>query len=328
MLGKLGTQLGLVAVMGAAACGVEGDAATTEEDSFRVNWVYTTGWGCRTCGYKNSPLLGQHSLGEFTLSGGGSEFSLVSIEDLAGDRHDVKVVEHRIVASTKFGLKEGNDLLGWSLIFEYDGKETPVEIYAYAKHPDWAAGNAIDTYGLLHHVGPNGADAPPTNLCPDISLEETAVIFIEGERFDSSSTTLIPGQSGFVTAACRGHALMKMKFTGHDPNDAYGSSPEQRQASLKMFTADYCGNGQSFTTIGQALDWIDDLGNFGGGWGPGISGDLEARWDQDRAVCLNEPRNTNYDRDQVIKECGFDIPKCDGDPMDLGGAQWASYIVP
>jgi ADYC domain len=42
-----------------------------------------------------------------------------------------------------------------------------------------------------------------------------------------------------------------------DGHIAYPTTTAQRQAMLKMLTADYCGTGRSFTVDGQALKYGD-----------------------------------------------------------------------
>ncbi|MEM6989960.1 MAG: ADYC domain-containing protein [Myxococcota bacterium] len=318
-----GVKFGLAAVIASAACDVPQEPIETEERGY----VIYNGWGCRTCGYKNSPSLGAHAIADFTLGQqGGPGMALVSIEDTGGSRYDVTIEAEGILALTSKGIRSGTSIVGWSLIFERpSGGEIPVVIELYEEHPDWVAGDPIPTYGLSYLAGPTG-EGVPASVCEDTSLENTSVVFLVGERYDQTTKTVIPGQSDYVSAACRDHALMKLKFTGHDPTDAYGSSPEERQAGLKMFTADYCGTGESFTKFGVDLDWQDRIGNFPGGWGLGLN-TLEARWDEDGARCLGTPRYAN--RDHVLDRCelaGVELEACGGDPLDLDGFAWGSYL--
>jgi hypothetical protein len=58
------------------------------------------------------------------------------------------------------------------------------------------------------------------------------------------------------------------------------------QAALKMLSADYCGNGTPFTVTGEPLVWRSLSGmDFNT-----TPTDLEARWDQNGARCLDVPR--------------------------------------
>jgi hypothetical protein len=71
----------------------------------------------------------------------------------------------------------------------------------------------------------------------------------------------------------------------------------QRQAMLKMFAADYCGNGHAFTVDGQPLVYGD-----ASAWYPltpttdridpptGYIGTIESLWDEHGALCIDTPR--------------------------------------
>ncbi len=330
---KVGFCSVVVAGIVATGCDAMDDGRADPDDATARQAVAFNppGWGCRTCTYSNSPVLGDEEIGVFSQGAAWAGYTLAgAIEPNTGLLHDVAVVGQALeVYHANGDVLRGNALVGYKLLFKQGKNAFEATIYAYEAHEDWAAGHSIDTYGIFHEVPPGGVgDLPPTNLCPGMNLDETSIVFIEGERYDAQTKTVMPNEPNFVTAACRGHAIAKMKLMGYDPNDAYGSTPPQRQATLKMLTADYCGTGQSFTTIGQPLDWSDAMGNFPGGWGPGYLQDIEARWDDEGALCLAEPRNSAYDHRAVETECGFDIPECEGDPTDLEGAEWASYLVP
>ncbi|MCA9652173.1 MAG: hypothetical protein KC501_19825 [Myxococcales bacterium] len=279
-------------------------------------------WGCRDCGYKNSPTNGLHELGSFVVDKGlyGSGLAMTAAEDPAGNRFPVLVDGHAIVAETPSGAVMGAGLDGWSLVFEDpSGYELRVVVTAFAYHPDWVLGDPIPTYGLSYH-DPKDPDAPLANVCPGRVPDETSVVLVADELYDEATKTVQPEQYGWVTMACGGHAVAKLKFLGHDPNDGYGSSWEQRQAALKMITADYCGTGQSFTQLGQPLMWVDELDNFPASALPYL-GQVEARWSEEGALCLDEPRLVS--RADVEDVCS--IPTCDGD-TDLGGARWLTLL--
>ena len=58
-----------------------------------------------------------------------------------------------------------------------------------------------------------------------------------------------------------------------------------------MYTADYCGDGTSFTIFGENLGWKDNHGWFSYYY-PLPSLTLEARWGPDGPICLESPRLT------------------------------------
>lgn len=76
------------------------------------------------------------------------------------------------------------------------------------------------------------------------SLDDDNVTLIGGETYDPVSKT-VQSRPGFVTLACAGEAVAKMKMFNFGPNDLVNGQRaatwQERQATLKMLTADYCG---------------------------------------------------------------------------------------
>jgi hypothetical protein len=278
-------------------------------------------WGCRTCGYTNSPFLGQLPLDRFTVAGGpfSSQLELSAALDPTGQSYPVKVDAGQFVAHGPTGLVQGAGLVGWSLVFTDEHGEQRVTITAFAVHPDWVGGDPIFTYGLAH-ADPLSPDGTYVNVCPGLSPDETTVVLLNDELYDMATKEVTPDQWGWVTMACRGHALAKLALLGYGRYDAYQSTPPQRQAALKAITADYCGDGTSFTVVGQPLEWADELGNFRVS---DLSPDsvVEARWSEDGAVCLNAPRLVP--RAEVEAQCS--LPWCDDD-LELDGARWLTAL--
>lgn len=278
-----------------------------------------TGWGCRTCGFSNSPLLGQFDLGEFVMGApapaGG--FRLIGIEDPGGTMRTVVIDKNAFVGKNGNGNVTGAQLVGWSLVFEDDTKaQFDVEIAAYAAPASWASGTAVATYTLLY-MDPNNGDNP-TDLCPGLG-DGTSVTLLGGETYDFATKSVEPNKTGWTTIACRGHALAKLRMLGYAPNDGQGSTWTQRQATLKMLTADYCGTGQSFTVVGQPLDWADSRGSFA--LATMDPSRLEAKWNDKGATCLDKPRHAL--RTDVDLACA--VPLCNGD-FTFGGKVWISTL--
>jgi hypothetical protein len=123
------------------------------------------------------------------------------------------------------------------------------------------------------------------------------------------------GDSWF-NLACAGSAMAKMHLLRHTQPGSLvpvtGAPPvpladpstlPERQAMLKMLTADYCGDGRSFTRTGQPLRYMDRRH-----WYPGVPfsldpaafeiGSIEAIWGASGAVCLSQPRLAAMDEIQ------------------------------
>ena len=316
-MSMLGSAAGLATIL--AACDPQPRPDEPLETSFRGGG----GWGCQTCGYSNSPFFGTLPIDRLRTGTnkdqGSTDLRLVALQSPAGVQHPARVEVQELVADTPAGPVQRGSLQGWSLVLDDGASQHLVAISTYEEHPDWVTGQLIPAYGLAYH-DPVDPDHPLVNVCPGIGPDETSVVLITDELYDVTTKEVLPDQPGWVTLACRGHALMKLKFLGHDPHDDYGSNWKQRQAALKMVTADYCGQGHSFTAVGQPLAWVDELGNFPEEALPSILG-VEAKWTAYGAVCLDEPRLVP--RAEVEAQCS--IPTCNGD-MGHEGVQWVSVL--
>jgi hypothetical protein len=165
----------------------------------------------------------------------------------------------------------------------------------------------------------------------------------EGDRFDLATMTTAPvADPAWFNIGCAGHTLAKLHLTRNtlasnaappspspSPTPSHAPTHEERQATLKMLVADYCGDGEPFTVAGQLLVWRGGLVDY---FAPAAT--LEARWDEHGAVCLDTPRMAN----PTTQEGADEFPKiwaaieerCDKakipppcanpDPDDLAGA--------
>jgi hypothetical protein len=144
---------------------------------------------------------------------------------------------------------------------------------------------SVRTYALTY--APAGASASQP-LCTAGANE--AILF-QGDRYDSQRKTIVATGAaavGWVNIACAGTSLAKLYLTRHtQASQQILTTSGERQSMLKMFTADVCGDGTSFTVPGQPLLWADAKGitKFAG---PAAS--IEAIWNESGAVCLDTPR--------------------------------------
>jgi hypothetical protein len=187
---------------------------------------------------------------------------------------------------------------------------------------------------------------PPAGEAIPAGLEHDALVF-EGDEYDATTktvtdTTTTTGEpSSIFNLACAGTAPAKMHLMRHtaaggwtadgrvgsDGKPPYYTTVEERRAMLKMFTADYCGAGHSFTVDGQDLHygdanhWYPETPSLdhSGGVIPSGTGSIEALWDDHGAVCLDEPRPARIPPD--ARSMGGDPVKravvmaaCDGTP--------------
>lgn len=307
----------VLALLGCAACDVD----DTADERAGTTPTTTGGWGCKGCGFTNSAYLGTFPLESFALgvTPRTGEARLVGIVDPAGVQRSVGLDDDAFTATKNNTVYKGGQLIGWTLLFDLGApKLAEVKIQGHANHPDWVTGAPVDTYALAY-LDRSSGEVVPLEVCPGLGFEETSIVLLPGETYDMNGVTVTPAQSGHTTLACRGHALAKMKLMGYGPTDGYGSGWEQRQGTLKMLTADYCGKGHSFTVVGTPLQWADDLGNFPllGNESPA---QLEAKWDHKGALCLDTPRLVK--RSEVEGLCT--LPRCNGDYASFGGGNWIS----
>jgi hypothetical protein len=151
-------------------------------------------------------------------------------------------------------------------------------------------------------------DHPTTNLCSNraelerqlatdpegaqqelLGLTTAEAVVYEGDRVDADKLTMAPAADDhWFNFGCAGHTLAKLRFTHNTVHSQAPKLPDawqQRQATLKLLTADYCDAGVPFTVAGQPLSWQGDAVTY---WGQPRS--LEARWNERGATCVNEPR--------------------------------------
>ena len=168
-----------------------------------------------------------------------------------------------------------------------------------------------------------------TPICmPDRPLEkvwgpvEHDAIAFTGDRYDPQSKKVVDAEPGtpWFNLACAGTATAKMHLVRHtnagawtaetwhtgadvlDPGAPFRTDVGQRQAMLKMYTADYCGDGLAFTVDGQPLLYDDEkhwyappagvprLTEAGDGTLSPTGAAVEALWTPDGAACVSALR--------------------------------------
>lgn len=167
---------------------------------------------------------------------------------------------------------------------------------------------------------------------PDVGApagESWAVVF-SGDRYDRDRKRVLPSESTRFHIACEDSASAKMLLYRH--TEAGSVAPAQavtlaqRQTLLKLLTGDHCGDGRSFTTAGQLLDFAVANDSWKGIPGRGrIDLDrTEAIWGPEGAVCLNEPRAGT--RDAIAAHCatlGKVLPRCT--PAQTQWEDWKAF---
>jgi hypothetical protein len=188
-----------------------------------------------------------------------------------------------------------------------------LEITDYAVMPSWAANGAMVTAYRAQYLGPMEV---PQDLCPSYGGDDDQwFTLVPGETYEQGIVTAAPRS---VTIACVGEAVAKMKLMDFHPQGLRGASASDRQATLRMITADYCGTGQSFTETGTPVAWRDVQGLVKPPHGENV---MEALWDEHGAICLSTPRLA--ETSEVAAVCS--IPTCEGESFN-DGAVWRTML--
>lgn len=303
-------------------------ACTDETTDPGANEFRTTGFSCTNCGF-NSPDVNDFPIPELHVDAVPNEagVQLLGILDPNDKLFRVAIVddefhafdnEHNLVAS-------GEDVVGWRLQVKLpNDDENFIWINAIdAGIPSWATGAKPITGYALAYFDTQAAEWH--NVCPESGTDTTdiAATLIGDELYDRAAKTVAPDQTGWFTIACRDEAVYKMKLMNYGPNDDFTgngdpATVDQRQATIKMITADYCGDGTSYTAQGTPLLWQN-----AGGWvdiyplGQNPAPLIEAEWTSSGATCLSNPRHVD------IAEVACALPAC---PTNNQPHEWTTWL--
>lgn len=262
-----------------------------------------------TCG-SNSPKIETQGFHELNLKGvpNAQQMTLTGAT-LNGLPVNVSVQNGQLlVPGGKARLPmQGAQLIG--LVLHLDAKikdesrRFELEIVRYRDLPypvpvpseDWTGAyivEYIDTDGARRNLcAPRGGGSADLPYDEAFGQRPTEAVFFEGDRVNTEQMTIDPRvNNDWFNIGCAGHTLAKLHLTRNSTASLaaqHGHAHPDRQATLKMLVADYCGTGKPFTVAGQPLSWSDDAGVMAF-YGRPIS--LEARWTMDGAACLDEPR--------------------------------------
>ena len=217
----------------------------------------------------------------------------------------------------------GHKLIGATILVKKPGLLSlplPITIVNYQEVDAWAAGaGKVPAYAMLYLDLDSLLGV--RNVCNGDLLDvlATAATVIGGETYDLDDKTVRPNRDRWLTIACAGSAAAKMRLMNYGPHgdfDGAGhpASAAQRQATLKMITADYCGDGDSYTQNHTALRWENSSGTV---VSPGPWGLPEAIWGPGGALCLDATRLADAD-----VACA--LPACDEFSLDDG--EWATFL--
>jgi hypothetical protein len=199
----------------------------------------------------------------------------------------------------------GSELVGLELeLRDAAGRRSAVQIAGIDETTYWAGpADTLPTYRLTFT---STTHAVPQPLC---TAGENEAFLFGGDRYDADRKTVTatgPATADWFNIACAGTALAKLHLTRHtEASQVVKTTAVERQAMLKMFTADICGDGTAFTVHGEPLLWADanQLTSFAT-----RPASLEAVWTDRGAVCLDAPRRPELGA-AIAARCG-PLPRC------------------
>lgn len=270
------------------------------------------------CGFNAAEVNG-HSLAELNLDGvanadGARIVGFVPPPLRFGYVLDVDGDE--LVARKGGQVLRGAQMIGAILLVRLPGGLTiPVTILGQEKVDSWAAGRPpITAYALVYPEPQELLGVK--NVCTGSLLDPLANVatVLGGERYDQATKTVVSSPR-WLTLACAGSAAAKLALLGYGPQSS-ATTVDQRQATLKMITADYCGDGESGTANGTPIQWENHDGSVSLGAGE-APGPVEAVWTEDGALCLEATRLAGF-------EAGCELPACAG--LDLDDGEWRTRV--
>ncbi|MCA9659788.1 MAG: hypothetical protein KC486_15705 [Myxococcales bacterium] len=270
------------------------------------------GWGCSYCGATlgNSPIVNGADLSDVHLDAANTAGIKVRLGtgplpnaysfalDVDVDTETFRALDP---GDPDVVLFEGADFVGAKIALEMPnggGTVTLVITDFDEEVESWAAGGKP----LVAYKAEYMSGGVYKSLCPSTSPENQWFTLIAGEIYDRNNHLITPS-SRSVSLACVGEAAAKMKLMDFHPQGNRGASVDERTATLRMITGDYCGDGTSYTATGVPVAWRDAEGLIEP---PTEENYLEAMWTKDGARCLDTPRLV--DRDTI--HCS--IPECEG----------------
>jgi hypothetical protein len=282
---------------------------TRTVETLVVGLALTLGSGTVTAQGRVTQTTTTRSFHELNLHGlpNAAGFAVIGVR-LGNEAYDLEVKGSTVTAHPRTGSgarPTGTALVGLVIdMRDTTGASYALRFAAAGATAYWAG--SLETVATYAFTYTSAAQQEPKPLCT-AGLNE-AIVFT-GDRYDAGSKTVIAtgaATRGWINIACASTALAKLFLVRHtEASQEVPTTRAERQAMLKMFTADVCGDGTSFTVHGQPLFWSDVKGitRF-----PDAPMTLEAVWNEQGAVCMEQPRRSNLAAD-IKAHCGT-LPRC------------------
>jgi hypothetical protein len=299
-----------------------GSACTVDEDDpieDREYYKYNPTCPAWRCGFNAAEVNGR-SLAELNLDGvaNADGMRIVGfVPPLLYLGYTLGFEGDELVARKGASVLRRGQLVGAQILVQGPlGLPLPVIISNWELVPSWAADRPPIVAYTLVYLEP-AALLGVKNVCSGSLLDPLASVatVLGGERYDEATKTVLPDQTRWMTIACAGSAAAKMKLLGYGPQSS-ATTVARRQATLKMITADYCGDGVSYTANGTEIQWANTDGSVAPASGEPL-GAVEAVWTEDGALCLEATRIPD-----TVPACT--LPSCADLAVDDG--EWVTHV--
>ncbi len=190
------------------------------------------------------------------------------------------------IATRTLRIRATDTVEAWNPI----GPREVVRSYTFEPTEPGAAPVCVPASGWLQPWASVAADAGTG------AAEPTPAVLVFGELYHRKEAVVLAAPTDrpfqrerWLNVACAGGALSKMRLMGLDPLRS-PAAVDERQATLKMITAKYCGD-LSFTSNGMPLLWESLNGRTATfAVRPPEVGPVEACWTSTGATCLSHGR--------------------------------------
>jgi hypothetical protein len=310
-------------VVAVGACGADESAIETHQavlgedeptEADLVAYIGTDKCDGSNCGLNG--VIGVFDFHELNVDSGRANDAGVRLQGMqappsGGVRRPLTVAVHRhfLEGHDDPGVVSGAGLRGARLVLAKAGgggyllEVQDVGTTFFWVDPD--AGDPIPTYNLGYRVLDAAEGTPFRPVCDPAIGGGFAIVF-QGDRYDAATKTVSAAPavgSYWFNLACLGAVLSKMHLTRHTEagsDVSHTTTLAERQAFLKMITADYSGSGRSFTANGVPVQYLTARGWHITGHGPDVAQSLpnpttesiDAVWNEDGAVCVSLPRRS------------------------------------
>ena len=344
------TRIALVAALETFAACVPDSATDVEATATAVSAITDPTcpeWGCGM----NSPTLADGMVFDELDTAGALDRHGIKIVSASqfGKPVQIKIDRHFITAIALDGsgfVYEHGGLIGTTIELDKGGMSYGLRIDDVQEQSlrFWAGDTRefVPFYRILVRL-PNDNEFKAPICKPDLPDEiwgpvmHYAIAFT-GDRYDPPSKRVVDAPRGttWFNLACAGTATAKMHLVRHtnagawtastwvpgndvlDPGAPFHTAVAQRQAMLKMYAADYCGDGTAYTVDGTPLLYLDEkrwyvppapvppLGIAADGSLTPLGAKVEALWTAAGALCLTTPRMVA----PGAVACAATLPQC------------------